>query len=126
MVALYINGIKTHKMIKLNKLWNILDKDNIVIMLFSIPLFIFLLIGYLKEDLIKIIMPIFLYWSSIIFVLTAFHAVKRRVFPYFSRGSVFAGKRPISFWILVGIQFFLAAIFFSIATIYIIDFLQTR
>ena len=106
---------------KQEKFWSIFDKDGILVLLFSVPLALFLLIGYFKESLVNITMPIFLYWSSIIFTLTAIHAIKRQVFQYFSRGPVLYGKHPIWFWVLVTVWFFLAILFFSIATIYVTD-----
>lgn len=101
--------------------WDHFDNDFVVTMLLVIPVALFLLSGYFKEDIVSITMPVFLYCYSIIFGLLSVHAVNRRIFQFFVRGPVFRGKSPISYWILVSIQFFLAALFFIVASIYIID-----
>ena len=106
---------------KLEKLWKLMDRMNIVIILLATPLALFLITAYLNEETVKVTMPIFLYWYSIMFTLIATHSINRRIFRLFRRGPVFQGEYPIRFWILVSVNFISAFMCFAVATIYLID-----
>jgi hypothetical protein len=102
-------------------LLNIFDNNNLVLLLLSIPLSLFLLIGYFREDLINITMPIFLYYYGILFNLVGIHAIRRGAWMFFDRGTVFLGKNPIQFWILVVTNFIVANMLLLVSTIYLFD-----